>query len=173
LPAGVTLLNLMVQYHIGDVASVAGVVISLIGFAVTLVGVWRSSSAALLAQNAAESARNSIRAFETVVDINSAIKVLEELKVAHRRDEWVGLPERYAALRKTLIEIRTAGGLADEQASVLQSAIANLKQMEEAVERALPEIPPKMHAKFNARVSANIDELTAVLAQLRRSQTGA
>jgi hypothetical protein len=54
-------------YKIGDLASLAGVLISLVGFAVTVVSVLKSRRAAERAQIAAKAARDWIRLFETVV----------------------------------------------------------------------------------------------------------
>jgi hypothetical protein len=69
---------------VGDVASIAGVVISVIGFVVTVFGVFRSKAASEAAAAAATSARDSIRAFETIVDFTAAISRLEDLRLMHR-----------------------------------------------------------------------------------------
>lgn len=159
--------------HIGDLASIAGVLISVVGFMLTAYNVSRSRKAAELARDAAQSAKNSIQTFETVVDLSAVIGMLEEIKRSHRNSQWALLPDRYAALRKTLISVRRSRELSDQHASVLQAAIANLSDMENAVKRALPNVPNDLHARFNALLSENIDELAGVLAELKFSEAGA
>jgi len=61
---GAGILNFITANKIGDLASLAGVVISLVGFAVTVVGVFRSKRASERAEAAARAARDSIRIFD-------------------------------------------------------------------------------------------------------------
>ncbi|WP_155931316.1 MULTISPECIES: hypothetical protein [Methylosinus] len=161
------------ENHVGDLASIAGVGISVIGFMVTVYDVRRSRKAAELAQQAAQDAKNSIQIFETVVDLSAAIQMLEEVKRAHRNRQWEALPDRYANLRKTLISIRRSSDLSDEHASVFQAAIANLRDMEQAVEKSLPNMPQGSHHRFNELLSKDVDELAGVLAELKFSEIGA
>lgn len=168
-----TFLNWIAENRVGDFASIAGVIISVIGFVLTVYNVVRSREAAELAQRAAQSTRDSIETFETVIDLSSVIGMLEETKRAHRNHQWAALPDRYAILRKTLIAVRQSHKLSDRQAAVLQGAIANLRDMEQAVERLLPDVPKDTYPKFNALLSENIDELTGVLAEIKFAETGA
>ena len=71
---------------VGDVASLVGVCISLIGFAVTLWNVRRSRTAAQRAEEAARKTRRSIRILESVYDFAAAISMLEEIKRLHREE---------------------------------------------------------------------------------------
>jgi hypothetical protein len=169
-----TLIKFVSDYHIGDFASIIGVFISLIGFGFTLRNVIRSREAAERAQAAAQVARNSIRTFETVVDFTGAIALPEEIKRAHRNQQWILLPDRYATLRKTLIGIRkTRPDLSAHQLSVVQATISNLSDLEKLVEKSLPNVPANSHARFNALLSVNIDELAGVLAELKFPDAGA
>ena len=159
--------------QVGDLTGVLGIVISLIGFWVTVAGVVRSHRAAEQAAAAARSARESIRLFDTVVDFSSAIATLEEIKRAHRQAAWSMLPDRYAAIRKLLITLRAANGdLSEGHLSLIQNAIANLQDIEASVERALISPGALKPAKFNALLSEDIDNLVAVLTELKASKTG-
>lgn len=166
-------LGWIAENRIGDLSSIAGVLISIVGFVLTVYNVRRSKKAAELARDAAQSAKNSIQTFEAVVDLSGVIGLLDEIKRAHRTRQWAVLPDRYAALRRTLINVRKSRELSDQQAAVLQAAIANLSDMENAVEKALPDVPPDLHTKFNPRISQNIDDLAGVLADLKYAETGA
>jgi hypothetical protein len=105
--------------------------------------------------------------------LSAAIGIPEEIKRAHWNKQWSALPDRYAALRKSLISLKKTSTLCEEHASVVQAAIANLSDMEKAVEKALPDVPNDAHLKFNALLSENIDELQGVLAELKFTESGA
>ncbi len=160
-------------YKIGDLASLAGVLISLVGFAVTVVSVLKSRRAAERAQIAAKAARDGIRLFETVVDFTQTISTLEELKRAHRYGQWQILPDRYAAVRKVLISLRTSNpGLTERQNTVIQEALSNLRLYETNVERGLSSGGAPNAAKLNASLSRDIDDLVAVLGEIKMASTG-
>jgi hypothetical protein len=113
--------------RVGDLASIAGVAISIIGFVITVIGVCRSKDAAEQAKVAAEAARDSVRLLDTLVDFSAAISILEEIKRAHRHGHWPVLPDRYAAIRKILIVLRSSTrDLSDKHQAVIQNAFANL-----------------------------------------------
>ena len=161
--------------QVGDLTGIAGIIISIGGFFATLIGVFRSKAAAERAEEAAKSARESIRMFDTVVDFTSAIAILEEIKRAHRSGQWILLPDRYAAIRKLLISLRSSNGdLSDEQISSIQSALANLTSIERRVEKSLSNPDTILnHVRFNNVISDDIDKLFAVLSELKTSKTGA
>src|SRR6266849_960441 len=93
-------------YHIGDLASIVGVAISVIGFIVTVWNVRRSKSAAERAEAAANEARSLVRGYQTIADFSAAIAIMEEIKRLHRTGQLDMLLDRYAALRKVLIGVR-------------------------------------------------------------------
>jgi hypothetical protein len=159
--------------HIGDLASIVGLAVSVVGFLVTIYNVVRSRKAAEVAKDAAQRAINSIRSFEAVVDLSSIIGMLEEIKRTQRSNQWSLLPDRYASLRKTLIGLRESHDLVEHHSSIIQSTIVSLRDIEDAVEKALPNAPTKSYARFNALLSNNIDDLVRVFAELKESETGA
>jgi|SRR5580692_7667789 hypothetical protein len=94
------------ENHIADLASIAGVVISITGFVVTVWNVRRSKSAAERAEAAADQTRRMIRGYETVFEFSAAIAIMEEIKRLHRVGQVDMLLDRYATLRKVLIGVR-------------------------------------------------------------------
>ena len=152
---------------IGDIASIFGVLISITGFFFTLIGVRRS-------RRAAEAARDQIRRFENIVDFSAAIATLEEIKRLHRQgNAWPILPDRYATIRKVLIQLRNSGTrVTAEQSTVIQKAIADLVEIEKLVERALIDQTQLKPNKLNSIISNDIDSLVTVLTQLKNHPTG-
>lgn len=154
----------------GDVASVAGLAISLVGFAITIVSVLRSKSAAESAAQAANAARNSLLFVSSIAQLASALAVMDEIKRLQRESAWRVIPDRYAALRAKLIAIRSeAEHISDEHNLALQDAIGQLADLEQKVERALSRnATPPNPAKFNEIVSSLLDKLQVVLSALQR-----
>ena len=117
----------IVRHNLGDLASVAGVIIVIVGFGFTLMNVYRSKAAATRAEEAAKETRESIRLFDTVSDFANSISTMDEIKRLHRESAWAILPDRYASLRKLLVTLRSANpGLSENHATTIQRAIQNL-----------------------------------------------
>jgi hypothetical protein len=137
------------------------------------VGVFKSKNAAQRAEEASRQTRESIRLLDTVVDFSAAIAILEEIKRAHRQEQWVLLPDRYAAIRKLLILLRASNAeLSNSQKSVIQGALTNLSDIERAVERGLVNPASLKPARFNAVLSTDVDNLLTVLAELKATRSG-
>lgn len=154
----------------GDLASVAGVGLTILGFAATLIGVFKSKSAAEKAAAAAREMRASLLYVDTVAELASALTTMEEIKRLHRAAAWPVLPDRYATLRRQLVGIVSAGSpVSDGHRGALQIAIDQLVAIERKVETAIArsDAPPNP-AKLNQVVSEQIDRLEAVLRTLQR-----
>jgi hypothetical protein len=68
----------------GDLSSIVGLFLAIIGFGFTLWGVWRSKSAAEAARDAAQKAKDAIVHLQTIMDFSAAIIMMEEIKRLHR-----------------------------------------------------------------------------------------
>jgi divalent metal cation (Fe/Co/Zn/Cd) transporter len=68
------------QSGAGDIASILGLLVALIGFAITIWNVRASRAAAIRAEEAANQARRAIRFFDAVAEISTAIAAMEEVK---------------------------------------------------------------------------------------------
>lgn len=148
----------------------ADLLLGVIGFAITLVMVYRSKRAAELAEDAAKKARQSLLHISTVADLSAAMSTMEEIKRLHRYEVWTLLPERYSVLRRTLVSIKgLTPGLAEADQKILQSAIQHFASIEESVERALRSKKPTNAVRWNKIVSEQIDQLGEVLTTLRRN----
>jgi hypothetical protein len=160
----------LTDYHIGDLASVAGVAISIVGFLVTVWNVRRSKSAAERAERAANDARRLIRDYETLSDFSAAIAIMEEIKRLHRIGQIEPLLDRYAALRKVLIEVRKMSPSVNQTMDeTIQSAITTLSAMETQVERSRAAGAIPDFVRLNRALSRDIDELHAVFVEMKLS----
>jgi hypothetical protein len=157
------------QTRAGDIASILGLLVALIGFAVTIWNVRASRAAALRAEQAANQARRAIRFFDVVAEISTAIAAMEEIRRLHRDGAWRILPDRYSGLRKSLITIRgSSTDLTPEQRSRIQAAVTYLANLQRRVEVSLErDQPPALVANWNERVSSHIMELHSLLLELK------
>jgi hypothetical protein len=155
----------------GDIASIVGLFVTIVGFVITIYNVLRSRTAAQAAEAAAREARAGIRTQDSIVAITTAITAMDEVRRLHRDSAWALLPDRYSTLRNSLISIRSgAVKLSDEQLSVLQAAIQQFAGMERQVDQAIvdPEKAPDP-VKLNQIVSKQSDRLIELLVQIRSS----
>jgi hypothetical protein len=163
-----SLLQWVADYRIGDLASIAGVAISITGFIVTVVNVRRSKSAAERAEAAANEARLLIRSYETVADFSAAIAIMEEIKRLHRTGQMDMLLDRYAALRKVLIGVRKLSPSVNEtMESQIQNAITTLATMEDVVEKCRSDGTSPNFVRLNRLLSRDIDALQAVFIDIK------
>lgn len=147
---------------VGAVASIIGLVISLLTFLYVL-----------LSKKAVKQVRDDIVRLNAVADFASAIATMEEIKRLHRESAWSILPERYSVLRKHLISIKDSGqGMPAEQKKALQGAVQQFANFEKEVEAALSrKESPQDFPRLNAVVSRQIDKLQGILVE-RKNQLG-
>ena len=151
-----------------DIAHI-DLLLGIVGFGLTFWGIWRSKTAAEIAEKAAERARDAIIRTDTIALISAAVTAMDEIKRLHRVPAWQILPDRYSQLRKLLISVRGANAnLQPDYASVLQGAIQQFSTMEDEVERALTSnrAPPNQ-ARLNRIVSTQGDNLLHVFSSVR------
>ena len=161
----------MIQIHAGDLASVVGLIVSLVGFGVTIYNVRKSRTASKAAAEAAVATRAKLSTEDSLVAITTAITAMDEVRRLHRESAWTLLPDRYTALRKSLVSIRSgAVRLSDDQLAVLQAAIQQVTGMERQVDQAIqnPDRAPDP-VKLNQIVSKQSDRLIELLVQMRNA----
>jgi hypothetical protein len=161
----------LTDYHVGDLASIASVAISIVGFIITVWNVRRSKSAAERAESAANDARRMIRGYETLADLSAAIAIMEEIRRLHRVGQIDPLLDRYAALRKVLTEVRKMSPSVNEPMNLtIQNAITTLADMEALIERSRAAGRRPNFVRLNQFLSHEIDELHAVFVDMKLAE---
>jgi hypothetical protein len=161
-------------YRLGDLASLVGLVVALVGFAITIRAARRARYAAEVAADAAQQARDQIQAQQSTTSLAGIVSRVEALKALHRNAhseaQWRDMPERYSALRADLRQVRVRyPSLADDQRVIIQRSIETLAALEDWVERAveLGQKPANV-ARMNGRLARRSDELIDLLHLLQR-----
>jgi hypothetical protein len=159
------IIKLIVDNHLGDLASVSGLAISIIGFFVTIFNVLRSKAAAVQAKNIVQKVRDDMALTDTVAELTGAINAMDEIKRLQRREAWDILLDRYSALRKSLISIRGSNpNLSNEQKIAFQKAIQFFSSIENQVETMTGSTEPKIDIpRINTQLSKQIDSLHELL----------
>lgn len=148
----------------GNIASVVGVLLTIVGFSVTIYNVLRSKSIA-------EATRDSISFYDAIADLAAASSIMDEIKRLQRHGIWAVVPDRYSELRRRLIAIKAShADLSEAQRQTLEATVQKFADLERRVERAISvNATPANPAKLNDIVSGQIDEVQTVLLSLQRT----
>ena len=122
----------------GSFVGVLSLVITIIGFFIAIRRATQARSAATAAKEVSAETRVAISRVLTGVDLDRTIVLVEQLKSLQSADNWEVSLKFYQPLRAMLAEI--SGRYPEPSAEVrsaLQTAIGQVKIMEESVARAL------------------------------------
>lgn len=162
-------IEFMARGDVGSIASVLALGLSVIGFSFTIWSVIRSKRAAEAAREASIAVRTSLARTDIVAECSTAIAILEEVKRLHRVAAWPLLPDRYSALKRSLILIRTANPkLSDSHKTKIQNAVSHLIAFEDMIEKVIatgsevPDVP-----RLNKIVSKQVKALAEILGDIR------
>lgn len=158
--------------ELSDWISIAGILVTIVGFAITVFGVWKAKTAATSAREAAERVQASVIREAVIVSFSSALTAMEEIKRLHRVEAWALMPERYSSLRKHMILIiSTHKNLSEEHKASIQTAITQFRELERKVESSLAENRADLNsAKMNKIVTAQLDKLDELLNFMKTEQ---
>ena len=153
----------------GSIASLVGLVITVVGFFITIWNVRKSRTAAQQAREASLKVREDIRKIDTVSDLSSAISIMHEIKRLHRANEWIILPDRYSTLKKLLISIKVANpDLSETKKKSIQATIQQMTNIDKQIEKVVDGQEADVDVpKLNAIITKQVDRLEEVLIEIR------
>lgn len=154
---------------ISDYLSLIGFIITVVGFAVTLVVSFRAKRAAEMAREAATAATSSMRRLDIIADIATVRQLIEEIKRLHRSDAFDLLPERYSLVRSRVISIRESGMATSEgELSLLQDIVSRVSSLEIAYDANNDFLrDARRLAKSNQSLSECTDALIGLTEKIR------
>lgn len=100
--------NFIIDYNIGDYSSIFGILITIIGFGITLFQVLKTKSASVYAKDSINEFKHEVMKFKTVSDLSEIVAIMSEIKELNRQKQWNLLIFRYDDLKKRLIEVETS-----------------------------------------------------------------
>jgi hypothetical protein len=125
------LVDWLVRWHVGDLAGLAGLVVSIAGFTIAIWQIRRAKSVSEKVQVSVAGVRKELEQRNITVDLGELFRELEEIKHLHRLDIPEVSPRRYTSIRRKLIEVRgTSSVLSPKQRTVLQESISQFSALE-------------------------------------------
>jgi hypothetical protein len=155
----------------GNFASVAGLLVSVLGFWFTIWGVLRAKRAAEQAADAARQAKAKILKQGSLLNFSAAISVMDEIIRLQRKKDWDSALGRHSELRRILVELKEGSdGLTTEQKTAIQGSVEQFKIIENQIERHFSSGKPEPDiAKINRIVGAQITKVQEIAITLKNN----
>lgn len=124
-------IDIINKYYIGDLASIAGLGVALIGFTATLINVFRSKKAAEQAREYAAGMKKYMSQFDATKELTESISILSEIKRLMAKGDWKNILEKFINVRIKVVGIKESlPDLQDEQKTLMQSVIQSTRIIE-------------------------------------------
>jgi hypothetical protein len=155
---------------VSDQLSIAGLIITILGFAITISSVIKSKKAAEKASKQVEVFKQRLSAFDISTDISSAIEMIEQIKRLQRAKSWPGVLDQYSQLRRRMIAVKSNGkGLSEKQSTQLQATIQLTARIEEQLDAMLFEEGKDVNVAYlNKAISKQLGGLMDIVASIRQ-----
>lgn len=168
------------QYFVGflkltlaDWLSLAGIIVSLLGFGFGLWQLWLVKTAAESARDAAQLAKEGVRRLDSIIGFTSVSRSIDEIKEACRKDDFDRLPTLFDQARKSLITARQNNPAINEiDNQSIQRSLVFFKTMEIEVLRNDHNILSQNKAKY-IRTLIDISDDITMLANKVKSEEAA
>ena len=148
---------------VGSIASMAGVVVSLVGLGFAILQIRRLRGETRAAREASEATQKAVRRDLAIADIGRIAERIQGLKELHRAEEWERAISRYPDVQRGLIDIRNRyPSLSEVDSGKLQVGVERLRSMEQSIETMGEGISRETVALFNQHLA----EVQLVLAEL-------
>ena len=153
--------------EVGSVASIAGLLVALLGLGFALLQLSRLRGETRAARDAAEETRRLLRRDLAGTDLTRLNERIQGLMEMHRSGDRGRALDRYPEVRRLFLEIRrNHPNLSPEHRHQLQEAVATLRNMQGALERLEGTIPQPLIADFNSILLLLQSELLVELEDL-------
>jgi hypothetical protein len=168
-------LDYLSKNYVADFANYLGILLTIIGFAITIHDVRKSKKSIDAAKSEigiqVNKVREDIRRIDTVSDLTTAIAMMDEIRVLQRDCQWQILPDRYSSLRKLIISIKkTYPQLSDNQKVILQEALQHITDIDLKIEKSMiKNNAPSDIPTINRILSQQKDNVYEMLIELRNN----
>lgn len=132
-----------------DWFSLGGIVISLLGFGVSLWQIYKVKTAAESARDSAQLAKEGIRRLDSIIEFTSVSHTINEIKDACRKNDFERLPPLFDQARKALIVARENSQVLEENdLQEIQKSLAFFKVMEIEILKQDEDMMKQQKSKF-------------------------
>lgn len=156
--------------NLDALASVFGLLLTILGFVITIYYVMKSRKSSQEAAEKAQRIGDMIFKVDKLAEIEKTLSLVEDIKRMNTTREILVYPQCYSTARKSLINFRASfSEMSDSDKSTIQEFITSLSRCEGLVDKAKIDAVTPDFAKINKQLNANIDSMNALLATLRLS----
>lgn len=153
--------------HWGDLASILGLMVGVIGFSYTVGQVRQAKTAAEQTREAVGRLRALIRHVDSVAELAAALVELDGIYSHVHAGRWKEVRSQCGPLRQKLHVIKTeTPDLTEEDELAFQRVIRLFRNLEQAISEAGDSVPSR--DALRGLVSEDIDGLHAILARLKK-----
>lgn len=155
----------------GNVASVIGLAVSVVGFCLTIWGVITAKNAAKRAEAAANNARRRILKSQAVEDCTRAILLMGQIKSMYLNSEWTIVLGKFTELQSILVELTNKEiGISSQEIDFITNATTVLGQMENRIVRVVVNgKPPPDIGKVHETIQHHINDLQRVAISIKQN----
>ena len=151
-------------------SSVIGLIVTFVGFFITIVNVLKSKRAAEEARAAAHDAKEKLGFLDVIAEIGIAKERIREIQALQRASSWDRLPDKYQDLRNSIIIVRDGSkSLTKEHIQALQSALASNNQHVKMIDKFIcNQSSIKNVVGMNEILTEQSDKLLEILIEIKR-----
>lgn len=154
--------------HWGNIFSVIGVVVSVVGLSWAILEAHRARSAAQSAERATIETRDSIGRHLVTIDLERAVSLIQRLKLLHNANRWEAALEQYQTLRAIISDIIARyPELNVEVRGRLIEARASISEMENSVEEQISQTSQldnwhRLNQSLN-KIQSDLEEIASTM----------
>lgn len=164
-------LDFLALHRIGDLASLLGILISVVGFGVTVWTAARAKRAAVQAAEAAERVAADLKRHDLVQDLTMVMATIDEIRRLNAIAGTQFIPDRIIQLRRVLVGIRSRSVIDPADQKVLQGLVTLLNQMEKGLwSRPVDEL--KISGLHMSKLMARADKVHSIMQRVRDAVVG-
>ena len=135
----------------GNIASIVGLLVSLVGLDIAIWQLARLRGETRAAREAAEETRRAVARDLAISDISRINERVQALIEMHRRGEWNRALDTYPSIRKGLIDIRSRyPGLLGDDSERIREWISQIQNIQLNVEATNENVPQETATDFNS-----------------------
>ena len=142
-----------------ELSGLLGIVISLIGFIITICGIKKVRS----------ELKRGINKVNIIADLSAALSKMDEIVRLQDAGQWVLLSERYTELKRLLLSIGSSDiEFIEEHKTFIQGATVQCKTSLSTIKRALQKGSTPDPVRLNTVISDQSDQIHQILVAVKR-----
>lgn len=141
-----------------------GLILTLLGFGITIFNVARSRSAAERAEDAANLAVGEVKKLKVITDLSGAISELDSIRRTGRDGQWREVSDRLSYVRKLLIGVSIQyPTMQNEDVEIIKHAVSAFAEVQKDIDKSFVGKSRLNADKINRTLIDEIDSLVAIM----------